>query len=121
MNPIQQKPMPATPTIEECSICFENAEMRVRTKCSHVFHQTCLDKWLTTPGSNGRCAICRFTLTQPVPGHLAEDLDLPEDSDTEEEAESDDDEVIDNRLPSSDLTIRSFRNPELAYRSCTAA
>lgn len=87
MNPIEQKPIPATPTIVECSICFENAEIRVRTRCNHVFHQTCLDQWLSTPGSNGRCAVCRFVLALPVPGQLFEDLDPPSDSDLEEEVD----------------------------------
>lgn len=101
MNPIEQKPVPATPTVAECSICFENAEIRIRTRCSHIFHQACLDQWLTTPGSNGRCPVCRFALRLPMPGQLFEDFDLPSDSDIEEEEEGD--------------------LPELAYRSRCAA
>lgn len=41
----------------ECSICLiADDEIFVKTKCNHVFHQKCVDLWLT---ENDTCPYCR--------------------------------------------------------------
>ncbi|OMJ30207.1 Receptor homology region, transmembrane domain- and RING domain-containing protein 2 [Smittium culicis] len=48
----------------ECLICFEeicsNQDVR-NIPCSHLFHATCLDQWLTT--RSVFCPACRFDLS----------------------------------------------------------
>ena len=43
---------------DECVICFTkfSKKMTVTTKCGHMFHKTCLNKWLTI---DNVCPICR--------------------------------------------------------------
>ncbi|KAI5063718.1 hypothetical protein GOP47_0022265 [Adiantum capillus-veneris] len=61
-------PPPLSPCLREresqCPIClseFRHGEkMRVLPLCSHGFHLTCIDAWLS---SNPSCPICRFDLT----------------------------------------------------------
>lgn len=47
----------------ECAICLNEFEdqsiLRLLTKCSHVFHQECIDLWLKT---NTSCPVCRQSL-----------------------------------------------------------
>ena len=54
----------------ECTICLldYNEETKTETKCNHIFHQECLDKWLQT---NYTCPLCRTelkkdTLCRPI-------------------------------------------------------
>jgi ankyrin repeat protein len=54
---------------QECSICFElmiaNDPVAVIV-CNHKFHAHCIDKWLTTPNTEGnlntQCPLCRAQL-----------------------------------------------------------
>eukprot|EP00928_Gymnodinium_smaydae_P086506 TRINITY_DN7067_c0_g2_i1.p1 TRINITY_DN7067_c0_g2~~TRINITY_DN7067_c0_g2_i1.p1 ORF type:complete len:164 (-),score=17.45 TRINITY_DN7067_c0_g2_i1:81-512(-) len=39
-----------------CSICFENIEQGLRTRCGHVFHAECVSKWLY---EQPHCPMCR--------------------------------------------------------------
>ena len=43
---------------EKCPICFLvlKSETIVKTNCGHVFHQSCIDKWL---GAKQTCPLCR--------------------------------------------------------------
>jgi hypothetical protein len=40
----------------DCPICFENDWVWIKTKCNHIFHQSCLKK---AKAVNGLCPICR--------------------------------------------------------------
>jgi hypothetical protein len=47
----------------ECSICldgFENSQSVGQTPCKHVFHQSCLERWLTR--FKGSCPLCQTSL-----------------------------------------------------------
>ncbi|GBO27726.1 hypothetical protein AVEN_212194-1 [Araneus ventricosus] len=48
-----------TPTAFECPICLDTSfrqDQIKRLRCSHVFHQSCIDKWLY---NNRSCPLCR--------------------------------------------------------------
>lgn len=51
---------------EKCSICFENMTEGKVTACNHVFHGSCLRRWLET---SMECPLCRsaINLDQPLP------------------------------------------------------
>src|SRR3989344_9513421 len=47
------------PTIycdDTCSICLEPMESGKEMRCKHVFHESCLDRWLVRRGT---CPVCR--------------------------------------------------------------
>ena len=48
-----------------CGICLENKDKNgklvKKTKCGHLFHQSCLNRWLSI---NNTCPICRVDLTE---------------------------------------------------------
>src|SRR3989344_3922436 len=47
------------PTIycdDTCSICLESMESGKEMRCKHVFHESCLDRWLVRRGT---CPMCR--------------------------------------------------------------
>ena len=50
---------------EECSICTDVlSEKQIRIlKCSHQFHQTCIDEWFTKSG-HFECPICGLDISQ---------------------------------------------------------
>lgn len=61
---------------ERCQVCLGNYEIgetcRKLIKCSHYYHQECIDEWLTTGRNN--CPLCRSgtaaraqSMTEPVP------------------------------------------------------
>lgn len=57
----------------ECSICYEllNKANLQTLCCNHMFHKTCIDKWLVTGGQT-TCPICRTEqpgLTRPPRHH----------------------------------------------------
>ena len=57
----------------ECCICmgdFNDEEIILKTKCSHVFHKDCLKSWLV---SIERCPICREYLNEPSQSSIASD------------------------------------------------
>jgi hypothetical protein len=45
-------------TVHCCGICLENTSGQIRrlTKCDHIFHKDCIDKWFLI---NSKCPICR--------------------------------------------------------------
>ncbi|XP_061343493.1 RING-H2 finger protein ATL29-like, partial [Gastrolobium bilobum] len=51
----------------ECAICLlefeEDSMMRLLTVCCHVFHQECIDLWLS---SHKTCPVCRTDLDSPT-------------------------------------------------------
>ena len=51
-------PSTVTKSKEDCVICFANFNRKttITTKCGHVFHKTCLVKWLII---DNVCPICR--------------------------------------------------------------
>ncbi|KAJ4843936.1 hypothetical protein Tsubulata_017580 [Turnera subulata] len=51
----------------ECAICFDDFEdgdwCKVLPKCDHMYHETCIDKWLV---KNMHCPLCRgFVASSP--------------------------------------------------------
>jgi len=50
-----------TPTSGECSICYEDGDRALRTRCGHVFCEPCLTTWTT---SNVTCPMCRKIISQ---------------------------------------------------------
>ena len=50
-----------TPTQGECSVCYEYYENSLKTRCGHVFCETCLNQWTTT---NITCPMCRKIISQ---------------------------------------------------------
>ena len=45
-----------------CAICMDNIQDindGIRTSCNHIFHRTCLAKWLAQPISKNSCPACR--------------------------------------------------------------
>lgn len=58
----QLSEMPMVEAVGECIICMEGFESRVGGKqvpCGHVFHSTCIAKWLSDHNS---CPLCRSTV-----------------------------------------------------------
>ncbi|GBM97280.1 hypothetical protein AVEN_128811-1 [Araneus ventricosus] len=54
-----QPPGTDIPTAFECPICLDTSfrqDQIKRLRCSHVFHQSCIDKWLY---NNRSCPLCR--------------------------------------------------------------
>jgi hypothetical protein len=49
----------------ECNICIEHIidEDKYITKCNHIFHKECINKWLQL---NNKCPYCRTELTTPL-------------------------------------------------------
>lgn len=39
-----------------CSICFNQIDKEQKLDCGHVFHESCIEKWINT---NPSCPICR--------------------------------------------------------------
>ena len=45
-----------------CAICMgdiEDINDGIRTSCNHIFHKTCIERWLAQPISNNSCPACR--------------------------------------------------------------
>jgi hypothetical protein len=47
--------------MESCSICLEliNEEELITTSCNHIFHQLCIDEWLSKKNT---CPCCRSSI-----------------------------------------------------------
>ena len=53
--PVEETPSPINSN--SCPICFSTMRTdRRRLSCRHMFHKTCVDRWLRT---NPRCPVCR--------------------------------------------------------------
>ena len=55
----------------QCSVCYDNFEtketMLVISKCNHVFHEKCVNRWKESGGANrncDKCPICRASLSR---------------------------------------------------------
>ena len=45
-----------------CAICMgdiEDINDGIRTSCNHIFHRTCIERWLAQPISKNSCPVCR--------------------------------------------------------------
>ena len=42
-----------------CSICFSKIDKEHKLDCGHVFHESCIEKWINT---NPSCPICRYQI-----------------------------------------------------------
>jgi hypothetical protein len=51
---------------DDCSICYERmtSKDKTTTRCKHVYHSACLERWLTTSNT---CPLCRETLKEQPP------------------------------------------------------
>lgn len=89
MNPIQQKEVisQGEQLDKDCAICFDAESERIAALCGHIFHQMCLNLWLTTAGSNGQCPLCRRQLAPRMPGQLFQEDPLDEEGEEEEVVE----------------------------------
>lgn len=60
---------------EECSLCldtFEEGVMVRELRCSHIFHQECIDKWFKSQRFRARtCPLCRDRALGPKPASLS--------------------------------------------------
>ena len=57
----------AADEVPQCSVCigdFEEGEMLRRLPCLHVYHQSCIDQWMT---QHNTCPNCRWALYSPPP------------------------------------------------------
>jgi hypothetical protein len=52
------------PTCAICLMDIEDINEGIRTSCNHVFHRTCLAKWLAESISKNTCPACRSTITK---------------------------------------------------------
>lgn len=48
---------------EECAICLDNTELTYKTwvrlkVCSHEFHKSCIDLWLSNSAAKQACPLC---------------------------------------------------------------
>uniref|UniRef100_A0A3Q7G806 RING-type domain-containing protein n=1 Tax=Solanum lycopersicum TaxID=4081 RepID=A0A3Q7G806_SOLLC len=57
----------------DCSICLSDFEHRDKgrkiVKCSHIFHENCLDKWLMQGKGQATCPLCRSVI---IPENMAD-------------------------------------------------
>ena len=54
--------------MSECSICIEelnDVDEVLFTKCSHVFHKNCINKWISE--YNIKCPICKIDIATGTP------------------------------------------------------
>lgn len=54
------------PTCSVCICCFEEGEDLRRLPCMHIFHQACIDPWMTR---NDTCPNCRRSLNPEAAGN----------------------------------------------------
>jgi hypothetical protein len=52
--------VPSAP--ECCSICLEDLDQHVTTRCGHMFHEACLAEWTS---KNKTCPLCRSRIPRP--------------------------------------------------------
>ncbi|KAI3860045.1 hypothetical protein MKX03_003120 [Papaver bracteatum] len=62
-----KKKINAVGTLLDCAVCLgeyeDEDELRLLTKCRHVFHRECIDGWLE---SHSTCPVCRSDLNPTV-------------------------------------------------------
>ena len=95
LEPKPKKPMQITTRYPEkseisneeiyCCICFDqyskNEELFDIDGCTHLFHKTCLRKWLLKPDNNA-CPLCKFEIPEKKVGEELENVvEVPEDDD----------------------------------------
>ena len=50
-----------------CSICLDDLDLGVKLKCGHIYHQECINKWITTEFSmDKKCPLCNCHILQIV-------------------------------------------------------
>ncbi|KAK3128090.1 hypothetical protein QOZ80_7AG0582460 [Eleusine coracana subsp. coracana] len=81
---------------EECVVCLsgieEGDEIR-ELKCRHLFHRTCLDRWLARPAVVATCPLCRCRLLlTPQPQQEEDEEHWYGAGDDEEDEEEEDEE-----------------------------
>lgn len=51
--------------VYHCTICLDNEEsdIVIRTKCNHIFHKKCLERWIESIKTNDKiCPLCKITI-----------------------------------------------------------
>jgi len=66
----EYKIVEADDSFDDCPICLNaltpGHHCKRSSRCSHIFHTGCLDKWLKT---NNTCPICRYVIDEPNEQH----------------------------------------------------
>ncbi|XP_020577332.1 E3 ubiquitin-protein ligase Os04g0590900-like [Phalaenopsis equestris] len=92
----------------DCSVCLgefrDGDSLRLLPKCSHAFHKSCIDTWLS---SHSNCPLCRAGVIGPVEHTIAESeeegelvvdvaavQDLEEERELSEGRDGDDEDVV---------------------------
>ena len=58
-----------------CSVCLEHVEdvnNATITSCNHLYHTDCIERWLLTPISKGKCANCKRVLVTKSGANLSD-------------------------------------------------
>lgn len=86
-----------------CAICTESFDIHKKvcaTRCGHVYHETCLQRWMTSQSTQMipttcpkcRAAVCGHQVLRLFL-HQVDSSDSEHDASSENEAESDDDSI----------------------------
>jgi hypothetical protein len=84
-----------------CPICWDSSTDTewTTTACHHLFHTSCLARWLAPEGDHRTCPVCRFSLRPaPQPEARATDMDLLGQVNMDTAGTSPEDDTVDLQL-----------------------